>query len=99
MAGEATVRFNQGALDRLLASEAGPVGRLILRKTLAVERGAKRRVRVDTGRLRASIQSHLERERGTVVGVVGTNVAYAAYIEFDVESYLRAALADAGGVV
>lgn len=49
--------------------------------TLLVDRDAKRRAPVDTGRLRASITPEV-RSGGTIQGVVGTNVKYAVFQEF-----------------
>lgn len=43
---------------------------------------AKRRVPVDTGRLRNGILKEVRRVRGGVEGRVGTNVKYGKYIEF-----------------
>lgn len=49
--------------------------------TLLVERGAKERVPVDTGRLRSSITSEVQSIGSSVRGVVGSNVVYAPYVE------------------
>lgn len=49
---------------------------------LMVEREAKRRAPVDTGRLRASITTRIEPGTRGPVAVVGTNVDYAAAQEF-----------------
>jgi HK97 gp10 family phage protein len=49
---------------------------------LLVERDAKINAPVDTGRLRSSITNRLEIEEGQLVGIIGTNVEYAAYQEF-----------------
>lgn len=46
--------------------------------TVSVQRGAKKNVPVDTGRLRASIH----RTSNKLNGTVHTNVEYAPYIEF-----------------
>jgi len=37
---------------------------------------------VDTGRLRASIRPEVKRMGGEIVGIVGSNVAYAPHLEF-----------------
>ncbi len=56
----------------------------MLRATLFVLRDSKKNAPVDTGRLRSSIQSSIRRKtifgRG-VVGVVGSNVEYAPFME------------------
>jgi phage gpG-like protein len=49
--------------------------------TLLVVNEAKQRAPVDTGRLRASITPEVRREDGGVVGIVGSNVVYAPYME------------------
>lgn len=52
--------------------------------TLRVQADAARNVRVDTGRLRSSIESLVERVGSDVIrGEVGTNVEYAPFVEFD----------------
>jgi HK97 gp10 family phage protein len=56
------------------------VQREVLRATLAVQRRAKERCPVDTGRLRNSIA--VELEDGGMNGAVGTNVEYAPFVEF-----------------
>jgi len=49
--------------------------------TLMVSRSAKERAPVDTGRLRATITPEIRREGNTTLGVVGSNVKYAAAVE------------------
>lgn len=48
---------------------------------LLVERDAKINAPVDTGRLRSSITNRLEVEENQLVGIVGTVVEYASFIE------------------
>lgn len=96
------IRLDQAAMDKLLRSPEGPVGRWVLRATLRVHALAKRLAPVDTGRLRASILWSLGREGGELVGIVYTNVFYALYVELGTRfmrarSYLRAALQAARG--
>lgn len=91
-------RFDQAALTLLFDSQDGPVGKELLRRTVRVEGGAKRRCPVDTGRLRASITHALERDAGGLVGTVGTDVEYAPFVELgtsraQAQPYLRPALA------
>lgn len=38
--------------------------------------------KVDTGRLRSSITNRLDIEDDKLIGIVGTNVEYASYLEF-----------------
>ena len=47
---------------------------------------ARRRCPVDTGNLRSSLNQEVEKENGEIVGRVGTNVEYAAYVEYGDES-------------
>lgn len=54
----------------------------MIKACLLVEGDAKRNCPVDTGRLRASITNRLEVEEKQLVGIVGTNVEYASYVEF-----------------
>lgn len=78
----AKLDLDEAALQVALG-EAGPVGVWVKRVTLKAERYAKQRCPVDTGRLRASITSRIERDSATVfVGVVGTDVEYAPYVEY-----------------
>ena len=49
--------------------------------TLLVTRGAKQNAPVDTGRLRASITPEVRGEGEDMIGVVGSNVVYAPYVE------------------
>lgn len=49
---------------------------------LQAEGYAKRKCPVDTGLLRSSIRSYVEDDGGDQTAVIGTNVEYAAYVEF-----------------
>lgn len=51
------------------------------RATLIVQTDAKRLAPVDTGRLRSSITPDVRVEGKRVIGVVGSNVLYAPYLE------------------
>lgn len=74
----------------------GELAQAITRCALRVERRAKQYVKVDTGRLRASISHRLEIDREKITGVIGTNVFYAPYLEYGTERmrypFLRPAL-------
>lgn len=48
---------------------------------LIVERYAREGAPVDTGRLRASITHEVEHENGQIIGIVGSNVDYAPWME------------------
>lgn len=71
--------WRDGELRALLRGPNGPVARDALRRGKRVESKAKTLVRVDTGRLRASITTMPAIENGEAVAVVGTNVEYARY--------------------
>lgn len=91
------VVLDQAALTRLLESEPGPVGKELTRRTIKVDRSAKDRCPVDTGRLRSSITWRLGRDSQGLLGIVGTNVEYAMYQEFGTvrtpaQPFLRPAL-------
>lgn len=75
----ARIEWNDAALRALLSGPQGAVARDVLRRGKRVESKAKTLVRVDTGRLRASITTVLAAEDGGPVAIVGTNVAYARF--------------------
>lgn len=82
-----THRLNMTALNQLLSGPRGGVAQDMLRRGLLVETQAKRNVsgeggpkRVDTGRLRASIDTQLVVRGGKPIAVVGTNVFYARWV-------------------
>ena len=65
--------------------------------TLRIQADAQRKVPVDTGRLRSSIGQEVRSGRGSVTGIVGSNVEYAPFIELGTsrmgaQPYLRPAL-------
>lgn len=75
----------QNRLNNVVTTEK--VERALDRGAMYVEKDAKRLVRVDTGRLRASINSIKPRP---LMRMIGTNVKYAAAQEFgrpDLASY------------
>ncbi len=75
------VVIDEQGMDELLDSPTGPVGRDILRRTLAVEARAVALCPVDEGRLRASIDHEVGRDAHGLYGRVGTNVEYALEVE------------------
>lgn len=82
-----TQRLDLSALDRLLRSPQGGVAKDLLRRGLRVETQAKRNLtgqdgpkRVDTGRLRASINTQMITRNGAPAVIVGTNVYYARFV-------------------
>lgn len=93
------VELDHRAIQRLLDAPDGPVVKDLERRGVRVERGAKRRCPVDTGRLRASITHAQGKDnRGRYVDV-GTDVHYGPHVELgtsrqDPQPYLRPALAE-----
>lgn len=90
--------MDPAALAELLESIDGPVAKELTRRAVRVESGAKRLCPVDTGRLRASITHALSRDASSLYAEVGSNVAYAAFVELGTrhagaQPYLRPALA------
>lgn len=81
-------QWDHAALDKLLNSSDGPVGKLLKSAGIKVQRAAKRNAsgrpgpKVQTGRLRASITEELTRDGDELVERIGTDVEYAPYVEF-----------------
>lgn len=91
------VVFDPAALAELVRSD--PVAAALARAAVTVEGAAKRLCPVDTGRLRASITHRLGEDAESPFAEVGTDVEYAAYVEFGTsrtraQPYLRPALAE-----
>ena len=76
----AEVLLDPQAIDELLKSEEGPVGRWLAATAQSVTNEAKRMAPVDTGRLRASITWQLLRDGDGLFARVGTDVEYAYYV-------------------
>lgn len=69
-------------VDQVIRDLRGPAFLNGMRKATAiVSADAKRLSPVDSGRLRASIMPEVRQEGRTTLGVVGTNVKYAAAVE------------------
>lgn len=80
-------RLDLTAVRMLLTSPQGGVVQDLLRRGLRVETQAKRNLtgisgpkRVDTGRLRASINTQVVSRNGDPAVIVGTDVFYARYV-------------------
>ena len=78
-------RLDRRALNELLSTPSGPVARDLFRRGKNVEAEAKKNLqrtprRVDTGRLRSSINTQLFSLGGKLVVRVGTNVEYALFV-------------------
>lgn len=73
----------QKKLEQVAADLAGePMRQAVREGTLLIQRSAKEEVPVDTGRLRGSITSRVVGEEKSITGITGTNVKYAADVEF-----------------
>lgn len=92
------ITVHMGAVNALLRSGSGPVGRKLFKIGVNVQSSAKMHCPVRTGRLRSSIQTTPVRETATGMSVrVGSNVNYARYVEMGTRRmrarpYLRPAL-------
>lgn len=97
----ARVILNHVAIEDLLGSKEGPVGRDLLRRARRVETYAKKLAPVDTDRLRTSIGYSLNRDEKGLFVRIGSEVEYAIYQELGTRyqsgtPYLRPALKAAG---
>lgn len=108
MADPFDLHFDAGALRNLLEGTQGPVGRDLARRAIRVESSAKLHAsgrpgpNVRTGRLRSSITWTIGRDSEGLYADVGSNVAYARYVEMGTDRapaypYLRPAVIAAGG--
>lgn len=73
------VDLNRAGLDEILRSPTGPVVKEVTARTRTTSNLAKRKVGVDTGRLRSSIQYTINIQHDKVIGTVGAQVQYARY--------------------
>jgi phage gpG-like protein len=75
--------------NQLVNAVKGAFGRALYTR---IETKAKQKLtadgHIDTGRLRASIMTDIADNHNNIKGEVGTNVPYAAKIEFRYDSYL-----------
>ncbi len=75
------VTIDEQGMFELLDAEDGPVGKDILRRTLAVEAAAVIYCPIDEGPARASIGHEVTRDEHGLVGIVGSNLDYFIHIE------------------
>lgn len=80
MAVHVSTHVLEANIRKMFADPKGQPARGMLKMAKRVERKAKRLVRVDKGRLRASITSHVIIRGGVPVGRIGTNVKYALFV-------------------
>lgn len=72
--------FDDAGLRELFDSPTGPMAKDLTRRTVRVERTAKRHCPVLTGRLRSSITHEIGHDAAGLVGVIGTDVDYAVHV-------------------
>jgi len=87
----------ESAFDSMLSEADTRLVEAMTNAGLAIERGAKGRAPVDTGNLRASIESNTETKAKQITTEVGTNVEYAPFVELGTSTmaaqpFLRPAL-------
>jgi HK97 gp10 family phage protein len=75
-------RAYERGLRRWFGGMSDDVKRAVERTRIDVQNEARRRAPVDTGRLRSSIVSRAENSGRSIGYVVGTNVNYAAAVEY-----------------
>jgi HK97 gp10 family phage protein len=75
-------RAYERGLRRFLGGMSDDVKRAVDRTRIDVQNEARRRAPVNTGRLRSSIVSRAEGSGRSVGYVIGTNVSYAAAVEY-----------------
>jgi HK97 gp10 family phage protein len=76
-----TRRYERG-LRRFFGGMSDDVKRAVERTRIDVQNEARRRAPVDTGRLRSSIVSRAEGSGRSIGYVIGSNVGYAAAVEY-----------------
>lgn len=92
-----TFTLDADQMRRLLEGPEGPTAKYLAKRVISVERKAIHLCPVDTGRLRASISSLVTEDAKGLLGIVGTNVEYAIFVEFgtrhmSAQPFLRPAL-------
>jgi len=76
------LKETQRNLERIVRGLRGePYLNAMRRGTLLVQRSAKQKAPVDTGRLRASITPEVRWRGNVAIGVVGSDVKYSAFVE------------------
>ena len=82
------LRETQREMERIVRDLRGePYLNAMRRATLLVQRSAKIKAPVDTGRLRASITPEVRAQGNLITGVVGSNVKYAAFVELGTKAH------------
>lgn len=91
------IRFDDAGMRELFSSPNGPAGKYLKSQGIRVQRRAKQRCPVDTGRLRSSIVEALGSDSKGLVERIGTDVAYGKHVELGTsrmraQPFLRPAL-------
>jgi len=82
------LKETQREMERIVRDLRGePYLSAMRRATLLVQRSAKIKAPVDTGRLRASITPEVRAQGNLVTGVVGSNVKYAHFVELGTKAH------------
>jgi len=86
------LRETQKAMQNVVKDLQGPKFLQGMKKaTLLVQREAKIKAPVDTGRLRASITPDIRRVGTTTLGIVGSVVKYAGFVELGTRAHFVSA--------
>lgn len=83
----AEVILNPAALTEMLRGPEGPVYRDLTKRCIRVTAAAKRGCPSVTGRLRNSIRYYVKVEGRGPVGYVGSDVNYAAAVEYGTQAH------------
>ena len=82
------LKETQKEMERIVTDLRGePFLNGMRRATLLVQRSAKIKAPVDTGRLRASITPEVRWQGNTAIGVVGSDVKYAPFVELGTKAH------------
>jgi HK97 gp10 family phage protein len=97
MSDDFVIVYDRRAIEKLFEGPGGPVAKDLERRAIRVRNAAVRVCPVDTGRLRSSITYETGRDSRGLVARIGTNVEYAAHVEFGTgrmraQPYLRPSL-------
>ena len=78
----------QAEADRLMREMGGPPLVQAMRDaTMIATRTARKEAKVDRGIYRASIVPNIEARQGEVIGIIGSNLAYAPFVVFDTKPH------------
>lgn len=96
------VKLDESGLRQILQGNDGPVFQELQRRVLKVHAAAVQNCPVDTGRLRSSIRWSMGTDSQGLVGLVGSDVEYAGYIndgtwKMSARPFLTNALLEAAG--